>query len=58
MEIKPCPFCGSGRINLITRRSNDEELFFMKCTFCGVKLEPEEEEEDAIEVWNRRAWDE
>lgn len=52
-KLKPCPFCGSERIetNIIT----DTPQAYLKCRGCGIEQTIHSTEQDAIEDWNTRA---
>lgn len=50
-KLKPCPFCGgTAAIQGIT-------IVWVKCLKCGVETAGYRDEEDAIDVWNRRVGD-
>ena len=60
-ELKPCPFCGS-RANIdkhiLKGLFNTKEFYSASCYLCGVRTRLVFTEEDAKELWNRRADDE
>jgi Lar family restriction alleviation protein len=54
ITLKPCPFCGGeANMTFIFRVG-----FKVECTVCGCKTALFNRNEDAINVWNRRADDE
>ena len=59
-EIKRCPFCGGeARTNGIYWENEAEDWVddysVVMCTECGAMGPKCQEEEEAIELWNRRA---
>lgn len=59
-DLKPCPFCGGTKIKMYSFGSSDLHGFSHFCKINGevmVKVESRffETEEEAAEVWNRRA---
>lgn len=52
-ELKPCPFCGSERIE--TNIISDTPQAYLKCRRCGIEQSIYPTEENAIEAWNTRA---
>ena len=57
-ELKPCPFCGS-RANIDKHISkglfNTEQFYNASCYLSGARTRLVLTEEDAKELWNRRA---
>ena len=55
-ELKPCPFCGS---TPMLRRGKTDEWYHVECgnRECPIYVETRRfyTQEEAIEVWNRRA---
>ena len=52
-ELKPCPFCGSKCINIITVRMIKPDYWVAKCDYCGANVYDIDEEE-VIKTWNKR----
>lgn len=52
-ELKPCPFCGSERVNVAEIVGD----FFAVCGNCGAQGKQRATISDAIGAWNRRAGD-
>lgn len=48
--LKNCPFCGGSKVDL-WRCGND---FYIQCDDCGVKTKEVDNENAAVELWNRR----
>lgn len=59
IELKPCPFCGTGGIDMHLCRKfvHDNARFFITCSWCGASTGLYFEEKHAIEMWNKRADD-
>ena len=55
-ELKPCPFCGSEKIN-IWNCNDKSDSAWCQCESCLASTSVEETEEEAIEAWNRRVTD-
>lgn len=53
-ELRPCPFCGSERVNLKDAVAG----FFAACGECGAESDLMTTIREAVEAWNRRAGDE
>ncbi len=53
-ELKPCPFCGGTKFNIVNVYGEDFYVACHTCTTCGPSGETYEE---AIEAWNRRVED-
>lgn len=51
-KLKPCPFCGSKRINVWF--DNQRRIAHCGCEDCGVFSFGGESKNNAIEAWNRR----
>lgn len=51
--MKPCPFCGSERVNVAEIAGN----FFAVCGTCGAEGKQMATIGDAVGMWNRRAGD-
>ena len=52
-KLLPCPFCGaSGDSFVSVNKSYDN--YFVKCFECGAKSGVCEDEETAVDAWNRR----
>ena len=50
MELKPCPFCGSSRIELTIMCG----AFYVECTECKSRGKRDIDRQEAIDAWNRR----
>jgi len=50
-KLKPCPFCGSKRIEIA---SNIQKGNFVYCTNCKASTNIAFRKEDAIYLWNKR----
>ncbi len=57
VELKPCPFCGGEAKMLDLRKAHLGVFYFVECRErkCQVKTRYLCTEEEAAEVWNRRA---
>ena len=57
MKLKPCPFCGSSDIGLGWRLPlfGEETTKFVVCNCCGCMTAPFRNENEAVEIWNKRA---
>lgn len=53
IELKPCPFCGSGDVIC----DMFEDVYFVECWDCCAKVESFNGLEDAVAGWNARAID-
>lgn len=53
MEINPCPFCGSDDVTC----DRFEDVYYVECRHCSVKVETHSGAEDAIVGWNALAID-
>lgn len=57
-ELKPCPFCGRQRVDLVVDSyhgwPNYERTYKIICMSCSAQLYGENAEE-LIDAWNRRA---
>lgn len=51
-KLKHCPFCGSERTRLRTVYENYQ--YDVECSSCGANIIGFENEEEAIEAWNKR----
>ena len=52
-KLKPCPFCGSENIEIV--RSPITERFIAACNSCAASSRYFNDEDEAIDGWNRRA---
>ena len=50
-ELKPCPFCGSGRQRIVLATDG----WAIDCLSCAVQVGFDSAEEDAVLAWNTRA---
>ena len=56
VKLKPCPFCGSGDVEIITlQHPRYAESYAVECLDCGVMTWPTISIDAAAKVWNRRA---
>lgn len=55
-KLKPCPFCGSndGTNPRIQHDPIDEKFCRVICSSCGIFTAYRENEELAVQIWNRR----
>ena len=51
-ELKPCPFCGSDRVQILGRGS---EPYYVNCKACDAEGPVEYNETAAVKSWNTRA---
>ena len=58
-ELKPCPFCGHERADIMTRLPfhNEPITYYVCCFGCGARTAALVEEELATQFWNRRCND-
>ncbi|MBR2388261.1 MAG: Lar family restriction alleviation protein [Clostridia bacterium] len=58
-ELKPCPFCGTGGIDMHLCRKvvHDIERYYITCEWCGSSTGLHFDKENAIKYWNKRADD-
>lgn len=56
-ELKPCPFCGSNRVEVRDNDTDDiwEHAYQVMCWECGIRTLYCKTPERAVELWNRRA---
>lgn len=55
-EIKRCPFCnGKAKTDSIYWGNEEDDYSVVVCTECGAMGPKCQTEEEAIEMWNRRA---
>lgn len=52
-ELKPCPFCGCGVIELEIESHTGG--IYAVCSGCGCRMEEQKNEKDAVWLWNRRS---
>ena len=51
-ELKPCPFCGSSRVEIAGY------FPFVRCKGCEARTGSYDDKEAAIKAWNTRAYEE
>ncbi len=51
--MKPCPFCSSRKVEIVTFHQRGEH-YLVRCKTCGAKGPFDYERTGAIEKWNRR----
>ena len=56
-NLKPCPFCGSKKV-IVYKDSINPKCCFVFCEGCRVNTADFDTKKEAIEAWNRRAWEE
>ena len=58
-ELKPCPFCGDDKIKVMMRNPwhGENITYYVICYHCGSRTALHDENQRAIEAWNRRAED-
>ena len=54
MNIKDCPFCGSGLVKTIKGFMGKRAIFKVYCVSCQIRTDPKETKKLAIETWNKR----
>ena len=58
IELKPCPFCGSENVRVVSQTLEAYFLgYIVHCDGCGVETKHFFDEQKAAEAWNRRADD-
>ena len=50
-KLKPCPFCGSKRIDI----ASNGKVYVCYCTNCKASTNTAARKDDAIYLWNKRA---
>jgi Lar family restriction alleviation protein len=50
-KVKPCPFCGSKKVEI--NRTN-QNACWVSCTECGAHVWSDPSRQAAIKFWNRR----
>ena len=53
-ELRPCPFCGGERVELICMGTRDDDPHLVECDDCDATASGMDREE-AVANWNRRA---
>lgn len=53
-KLKPCPFCGSGDIEILTPYPKKDDSALIYCFGCDLRI-PKNSTPEAIAAWNRRA---
>jgi Lar family restriction alleviation protein len=54
VQVKPCPFCGSTRIEKGTLEGIDDSVTWISCILCGASTGLKGKVIDAIASWNLR----
>jgi Lar family restriction alleviation protein len=54
VQLKPCPFCGSTRIEKGTLEGIEGPVTWISCTLCGASTGLKGKAIDAIASWNLR----
>lgn len=54
IELKPCPFCRSGNVEV---RFDEMKGFYVLCSECGVQVGYAQDILDISEIWNKRDGD-
>ena len=52
--LKPCPFCGSNKVQLYVCPNEVKTAYVVQCIDCGASSAYMHSRKDAIEMWNRR----
>lgn len=52
-KIKPCPFCGSKKVEV--NRTN-ENACWISCIRCAAQADSKPARKDAIKLWNKRSY--
>ena len=56
IKLKPCPFCGSKRLVVeLDELSSLVMAFYVSCKNCLMQGPMSDDDEIAIDLWNRRA---
>ena len=56
--FKACPFCGSGRVDMVTGVMHEGWKFWKAyCINCQMRTEPIKSKQEAIDRWNTRQSD-
>ena len=51
-----CPFCGSDWIEIVKiLNKTKKNKFYVRCMNCGARTRNQNEIDDAVKLWNRRA---
>lgn len=54
--VKPCPFCGSDDLHIITVVIDDNEYDAIECLDCdGIFCSPGDTDRELYDAWNKRA---
>ena len=54
-QLKPCPFCGSKFLAIVNLISPSR--YYIKCLECDTRAAEVSKKQQAVEAWNRRAYD-
>ena len=53
-NLKPCPFCGSESVRIVSWDEEDGNTYWARCEKCYVSTQSYFRKKDVIEAWNRR----
>ena len=54
-ELKPCPFCSCGTVELEVVSMNNESISWVHCNGCSACGPEIDTKENAVKFWNTRA---
>lgn len=55
-SLSSCPFCGSDWIEIVkVLNKSNKNKFYVRCINCGARTRNQNEIDDAVKLWNRRA---
>ena len=55
--LKPCPFCGGNAVKAVCHKNPDNydgAEFWVVCTKCHIKTNRSLDEDEPVDLWNRR----
>lgn len=55
-KLKPCPFCGSDNLKLISYNSIAGVCKMVECMQCFAQVPSRATKKEAIEAWNKRQY--
>ena len=53
-NLKPCPFCGSESVRIVSWGEEDGNTYWARCEKCYVSTQSYFRKKDVIEAWNGR----
>jgi hypothetical protein len=57
LELRPCPCCGSGDVEIITAYSYGSPVYLVACKACPIRTDRSCGKESVVDAWNRRVPD-